>query len=308
MREYQDYRDYLDIDHQESAPAGRAVGKKPTKFRDEDSELLPKKFKPRQLRSGFGTLAKRTLVNVPCAENRALLKEAGFSWTLLSSRSIEQLEVFFRRAIIENRLDDSALQEWLSGKAVLQMHKITSAIRGRLFKEIVTREFVQKNPNIFLANPNLTGSIIKPLLMGEPTGEFSTPDHLVFLREGSQATLTGFMEDKKAIFETGEDELIEQLENEWNLWLLLSRNSEIQSHFRERVLEVIPSFPYRVNIASESEGEIWLMTTKDFGANNGQLLPWVRLFQSSVSNRSIEHLAEGFIKKRFLPRLIHSSD
>ncbi|MBI2012778.1 hypothetical protein HYS90_02515, partial [Candidatus Curtissbacteria bacterium] len=97
--------DDFDFDYRDLA---LPIRKKPLKFRDEDFEPAAKKLKPRQLQTGFGTLARKTLFDLPDAEWLTLISEAGFSAKALSPRSIEQLEVIFRHSATENRLDKSA--------------------------------------------------------------------------------------------------------------------------------------------------------------------------------------------------------
>lgn len=255
------------------------------------------------MKNGYGVSARKTLFSMLGSESRSLLTEAGFSPRALSPSSMERLEVFFRRAIRENGLSHLAWQRWLSGEFITKVHLIIRELEGRLFQEVVTREFTKRTPDIFLANPTLTTSIISPLIAEKSPYEFSIPDHLVFFKEGDRAKLAGFVEDKKSIFAAEDDRLIEQLENEWNLWLLLSKNLKVQSRFRQRVFAAIPTFPHKVNIAPVSEGQIWLTTTRNAGADYNQLLPWIREFRSSASRQSIELLAAILVKNRFLPRL-----
>jgi len=279
--------------------------KRPPKFRDEDAEPRNRKLKPRQLRpSGWGVSARRTLVNLPEAECQVLLREAGLSWKLLSRQAINQLEMFFKREITHCGLDKFVLSKWLAGEVLPTVSKVLKAMRGRIFEEIVTREFVGQNPDFFLSNPNLTRGIVNPLLAGRSSAEFCLPDHLVFSKGGAGAILVGFMEDKKAIGFSREEELIGQLEKEWNLWNLLASDIGSQGLFRREVINRIPSFPHRVGIAPAEEGKIWLATTKETPLYPDQVLPWVEVFRSAVSSGQVDSLTDIFIRKRFLPRLL----
>ena len=284
----------------------RPTRSKLTRFRDEFSSEDRAKSVSERRRQPLKAVAKKTLLDRPDSASLTLIKESNIPLGLLSSHSIEMLESDFTRAFQSAEITDADLFRWLNGEEVANQQRVISQIRGRLFEEVTTREFVKRNPNYFVTNPVLTSKIIGPIIVGQKRREFVMPDHLVFLKDARVATLVGFIEDKKAVRFNADSELFEQLEAEWGLFSLIADSDDIQAQFRREAQKNIPSLPYRIRVAPIHEGTIWLATAKGASRGLGQLPRWVTLFESSVSGEMINQLAGSLITKRFLPRLSSS--
>jgi len=118
--------------------------------------------------------------------------------------------------------------------------------------------------------------------------------------------LVGFMEDKKAINMQSADKLLQQLEGEWDLWLKLSEDYDLQSKFRQELFRNIPTTSYRIKVTSPEEGKIWLVTTKETAIPIEQLPSWVQLFPTSISGGAINQLTESLILNMFLPNIVRA--
>lgn len=273
------------------------------KFRDEDSLKETK----RRVRGRQGqhsrTLAKRTLFNMPNESTSALIRDSNFPPDLLSRQAIDLLESEFRWTLSGLGITETELTTWLNGNNFAKKYDVVRKIRGSIFEEVVTREFVKKNPNYFVVNPVLTSKIIAPIISKLPPSEFVMPDHLVFLKSPQVATLIGFIEDKKSIGIDADDELFEQLESEWSLYCLIAEDDHVQAQFRREVTKNIPSIPFRMQISPVSEATLWLATTREASRSLGPLPGWVIHFQSSISGSAINKLVENIITQRFLPNL-----
>lgn len=298
MIEHLDY--YNDLDQ---------VVRKPRllRFRDPDTVFdREKKLRPWQRSSGFGAPPKRTLLTTP-DDFLGLASKVGLPSRLLSREALEHVETFFKRTIVRSGLSEADLKDWLVGKKEPKQNRIVKRMRGRIFEEIIVRDFILANPNYFVANPALTHYILSPMIGVLKPGEISIPDHLVFAKYGVISMLVGFMEDKKALDLMYGDEILEQLENEWNLWLRLSQDYDLQARFRRETLKRIPTMPYRIRVATSTEGKIWLAVTKDRAHLASRLLSWIEPFPTSVSNEVLNRLTESLIVDRFLPRLLETS-
>lgn len=273
-----------------------------TRFFD-DGEREPRvRTRQRGEKSGHPLPARKTLFDLPSGEILVLCSEAGFPHRLLSEQAVELLELSFGRTVRLSGLDRAGLEKWLRGEHAFQQDQVVKRIRGRIFEEVATREFVRSHPNYFLTNPVLTSKILKPIVESKAPGQFSLPDHLVIRKDGPMAIVVGFMEDKK--YFASALELFAQLERQWSLWYQLTVDLNLQRQLREGILQNIPTMPPRVSVAPTLEGSIWLSMAKGVSIVGNSLPAWVKYFNSSVSGESINNLADLLIKKRFLPRLL----
>jgi len=276
-----------------------------TKFRDEFSGKTNAKPVVRNQRS-VRYVAKKTLLDRPDSSALALIRESNFPLGLLSNQSISLLESNFRRSVQAAELTIEDLHRWLNGEEGVNQQEVIKKLRGTLFEEAITREFVKRNPNHFVTNPVLTSKIIGSMISRGSPGEFVMPDHLVFLKQLRVASLVGFIEDKKVVRYIADSELLEQLESERRLFSLIADNAEAQAQFRRETQKNIPSFPYQISVAPIHEGIVWLAVVREAVRDVGQLPNRTTLFESTVSAAAINQLSESLITKRFLPRLFPS--
>jgi len=295
-----------DYDLYEEWEKTRPVRPKLTRFRDESSRHVRSKQANAKRKRPLTHVAKNTLLDQPDASTLNLIRESNFPSGLLSNQSISLLESVFRTSVRLAELTKEDLVRWLNGEEAFNQRNVIKKTRGTLFEEVITREFVKRNPNYFATNPVLTSKIIGPIMGRQKPGEFVTPDHLVFLRDTRVFTLVGFIEDKKTIRFNADTELFEQLEKEWSLFSLIADNDETQSQFKHEVQKNIPTIFRPIRAVPMHEGTIWLATAKGADHNLGQLPRWMTLFDSSVSEEMIDQLSEGLITKRFLPKLSSS--
>src|SRR3989344_6553756 len=260
-----------------------------TKFRDEFSGKTNAKPVVRNQRS-VRYVAKKTLLDRPDSSALALIRESNF-----------------RRSVQAAELTIEDLHRWLNGEEGVNQQEVIKKLRGTLFEEAITREFVKRNPNHFVTNPVLTSKIIGSMISRGSPGEFVMPDHLVFLKQLRVASLVGFIEDKKVVRYIADSELLEQLESERRLFSLIADNAEAQAQFRRETQKNIPSFPYQISVAPIHEGIVWLAVVREAVRDVGQLPNRTTLFESSVSAAAINQLSESLITKRFLPRFFPSS-
>ena len=298
-------RKYKDDPYEEWGEA-RPTKPKLTKFHDEFSgKTNAKPVERNQTPSRYA--AKKNLLDRPDSSALAMIRESNFPLGLLSNQSILLLESDFRRSVQAAELTREDLSRWLNGEVGISQQEVIKRLRGTLFEEAITREFVKRNPNHFVTNPVLTSKIIGPMISRGLSGEFVMPDHLVFLKQLRVATLVGFIEDKKVVRYIAESELLEQLESERRLFSLIASNAEAQAQFRRETQKNIPSLPHCIDVVPVHEGIVWLAVAREAVRDVGQLPNRTTLFESSVSAAAINQLSESLITKRFLPRLFPSS-
>jgi len=279
---------------------------KRAKFRD--SEGLPKRVKKLKLKAQHAgrSKPKKTLYSNPASPSSSLIREAGLSARLLSDEAIQHAETFFKINIARFGLNQYDLENWFKGVKGPKQNRVLKRMRGRLFEEVATREFHLIHPNYFVTNPALTHHILQPIIAVLKPNEISHPDHLVFARYGPVNTLVGFMEDKKTINMQSTDKLLQQLDGEWNLWLKLSEDHDLQSKFKQELFRNIPTIAYHVRVASTQEGKIWLVTTKETAIPINQLPGWVQPTPTSISGEAINRLTESLVQNSFLPNIVRS--
>jgi len=277
------------------------------KFRDELSRKDESKPIDKKTRQPLTVLTKRTLTVQPASPDLNLIRDSGLPLRLLSRHSISLLESEFRRAVKLVGLTRTDLMRWFNREEIPgRKEEIVSKIRGSIFEEVVTREFVDKNPNYFVTNPVLTSKLITPILKRYSAGDLVLPDHLVFRKNQGSSTLVGFIEDKKVIRFTKEEDLLKQVEGERKVFALIAQDDSAQIQFRRLVQENIPSFPFRIRIAPLEESRIWLALIKEADFNLNKMPYWMLLFKSSVSARAINNLSNALIEQKFLPRVAFS--
>ncbi len=276
---------------------------KQTKFRNQSSRRSKNKtISEKRTQYVQKVPRKHSLLDMPDEPCLDLMTESGFPLNLLSSHAVHMLERFFEQTISASEIGNEDIKRWYKGEQVQALRKASGQLKGKVFEEIITREFVQTNPEYFVTNPVLTSKIINPVLNRLGSG-LVLPDHLVFKKTPPRPILVGFMEDKKAIDLNSEDIIFEQLESEWALFNLIVENSDAQSQFRREMQEHIPSLPFKIEVSPIDKGLIWLATTKEAVREVGQLPNWASLFVSSVSQEAINKLSEKFISRRFLPNM-----
>ena len=200
-------------------PSSERMKRKRVKDPDELTEIA-KKFKPRHKRHKFGKAPKNSLFSSPKGPNTAFLREAQISPRLLTDTAVDEVEKHFRILVHNFDLNTTALRKFQNGETDLR--PIIARLRGRLFEELISRDFILANPGYFVTNVALTHRIVRPVVHATETTQVSLPDHLVFTKSSQANLLVGFMEDKKDLLADSKEKLWTQLTNQRSLWQSLA--------------------------------------------------------------------------------------
>lgn len=284
--------------------------RRPSKFRDREDWERVRQLRPWQ-RTRLPRLENISRDSADTDDEMVTwLKEAGIRSFLLSRGAIKSLEANFERRVRDYGLGRADLLRVLEERALVtsgdrRLINLMTHIRGEIFEDLVTREFVRKEPSYFLASRPLTRSVLGPVSSVMDRGS-SMPDHLVILKAQNDL-LVGFMEDKKFIGERGRGEVFEQLGRQRNLWEKIAQSRDLQGKLRESMVKSLNFINRPIQFSDWQKGTIWLTVARDVSLADWQLPGWVRVFRSAVDNQAINDFAASLVYRRFLPKLLRAN-
>jgi len=270
------------------------------KFRDEDKESRPKKIKPwqgRVLQSSRGWSLLED--SEPLLVEACRLANIPARW--ISQQAVYHLGQFFNNLAVKKYSEFETLERWQTDD-FNKKREILTLLWGRVFEEIVTREFKEKHPGYFIMGNRLTYKVISPLFHAGGADNFSPPDHLIFEKYKDHTRLVGFLEAKKASRVFDYTDILKQLDREYRFLLALSDNMELQTNLRRQIFNAISTFP-PFTMAKNDQMEMWLAVTKDSTVQPEGCPGWVNFFRSSVKSDAIEYLIDYLVSQKFLPQI-----